>query len=263
MPVILLVQMFAGDETKDDTDFFFCTTSCALCCPPLSPLFVQVSYRHVTADLRQWYKPTLCLHSRHGTMTRLLSHMWSDRGVEKARTFVFSTAAECHFGRAITASLMCVSASLISTPPLCFSYTTSRSHKGMRGRNKREESKQASDGAEREREEWRSRTKMWRWRGNEVEYKDVEPPNRAGAAERTCFVCCAECMHVCVYGWSCIQFMCVGVCVQQTQLWLALQPITRHSQLLITQHLFCPHSTLFCAHYQPGSLRRIRRESFV
>lgn len=198
MPVILLVQMFAGDETKDDTDFFFCTTSCALCCPPMSPLFVQVSYRHVTADLRQWYKPTLCLHSRHGTMTRLLSHMWSDRGVEKARTFVFSTAAECHFGRAITASLMCVSASLISTPPLCFSYTTSRSHKGMRGRNKREESKQASDGAEREREEWRSRTKMWRWRGNEVEYKDVELPNRAGAAERMCFVCCAECMHVCV-----------------------------------------------------------------
>lgn len=56
---------------------------------------------------------------------------------------------------------MCFSASLISSPPLCFSYTPSQSHKGMRGRNEREESKQACGGAERE--EW-SRTKTWRWR---------------------------------------------------------------------------------------------------
>lgn len=57
------------------------------------------------------------------------------------------------------------------------------------------------------------------------------------------------CMHV---------YLCVCVCVCVTQLWLALQLITRYSQLLITRHLFCPRSTLFCAYYQPGSGRRIR-----
>lgn len=46
----------------------------------------------------------------------------------------------------------------------------------------------------------------------------------------------------------------MSVC-KQTQLWLTLQLIIQHSQLLITQHLFCPHSTLFCTHCQPGSLR--------
>ena len=54
--------------------------------------------------------------------------------------------------------------------------------------------------------------------------------------------------------------VCVYVCVQ-TQPWLALRLITRYSQLLITQHLFCPRSTLFCAYYQPGSLRKIRRRA--
>lgn len=44
----------------------------------------------------------------------------------------------------------------------------------------------------------------------------------------------------------------------QTQLWLALYLITRYSQLLITWHLFCPRSALFCAYYQPGRGQRIR-----
>ena len=91
----------------------------------------------------------------------------------------------------------------------------------------------------------------------------------AGVAEWKCVlfvgpcvrICICICVCVCVYGWSCIQCMCVGVCVQQTQLWLALQLITRYSQLLITQHLFCPRSALFCAYYQPGSLRRISRRA--
>lgn len=62
---------------------------------------------------------------------------------------------------------------------------------------------------------------------------------------------------LCVLMYACV-YICVCVCVRVTQLWLALQLITRCSQLLITQHLFCPHSTLFCAYYQPGSGRRIR-----
>lgn len=48
---------------------------------------------------------------------------------------------------------------------------------------------------------------------------------------------------------------------KQTELWLTLQLITQHSQLLITQHLFCPHSTLFCIHCQPGSLHRIKQRA--
>ena len=150
-----------------------------------------------------------------------------------------------------------------------FSYTTSRSHKGMRGRRANKPVM-----VQREREERRSRTKMWRWRGNES--KDVVPPNQDSPVcvcwcswMKMCLVCWAECTYmymcvcvcVCVCGWSCIQLMCVGVCVQQTQLWLALQLITRYSQLLITQHLFCPRSALFCAYYQPGSLRRISRRA--
>lgn len=73
--------------------------------------------------------------------------------------------------------------------------------------------------------------------------------------------------HRCVGVTACTQkkrawlgFMCMYVCVQ-TQLWLALQLITRHSQLLITQHLFCPCSTLSCAYCQSGSLRRNRRRA--
>lgn len=60
--------------------------------------------------------------------------------------------------------------------------------------------------------------------------------------------------HQCACASECT---CVCVCVQ-TQLWLALRLITRYSQLLITRHLFCPRSTLFCAYYQPGSGRRVR-----
>lgn len=54
--------------------------------------------------------------------------------------------------------------------------------------------------------------------------------------------------------------VCMSMC-KQTELWLTLQLITQHSQLLITQHLFCPHSTLFCIHCQPGSLHRIKQRA--
>lgn len=171
----------------------------------------------------------------------------------------------------LSSSLMCFSASLISSPPLCFSYTPSQFHKGMRGRraNKPVVVQRGRSGAGQRRGDGGRR-------GNDVESEAVVPlePNQDSPVcvlitWMTMWLC--GCMHVfsafydrvfCVFAWApvclCfIQFMCVCVCVQ-TQLWLALQLITRYSQLLITQHLFCPRSTLFCACYQPGSLRRIR-----
>ena len=90
-----------------------------------------------------------------------------------------------------------------------FSYTTSRSHKGMRGRKANKPVM-----VQRERgEERRSRTKMWRWRGNES--KDVVPPNQDSPVcvcwcswMKMCLVCWAECTYMYMY-------MCVCVCMAE------------------------------------------------
>lgn len=116
-------------------------------------------------------------------------------------------------------------------------------------------------------------------RENKVESEAAEPPGPK--AHRPRGVCLHtfvdEHLPVCLFVFDlCLCVICNGanvfpcewlelysalcVCVQ-TQLWLALQLITRHSQLLITQHLFCPRSLLFCAHYQAGSLHGIRRRA--
>lgn len=65
-------------------------------------------------------------------------------------------------------------------------------------------------------------------------------------------------MYVCMCVWSYIQCMCVVYACRLSSGWLCS---SSHSQLLITQHLFCPRSTLFCAYYQPGSLHRIRQRA--
>lgn len=162
----------AGDETgmSDETN-----VSSALLFPlkpsvsnflcslllPMALLFVKdqpraafffLKYWHVTADSRQWYKPPplpLLKNLRHA---ETLSLKWSQRGVETAPTLVFPQPQSLVVVKLslppLSYSLMCSSTSLISSPPLCFSYTPSQSHKGMRGRNEREESKQARGGKE-------------------------------------------------------------------------------------------------------------------
>lgn len=112
--------------------------------------------------------------------------------------------------------------------------------------------------------------------GNEAESETVRRALASPAWMWTCarVAVCVLCVcvfmtvrYVCLRGHQCdraaawlpgaIFSLCVLVFCVQTQLWF----ITRHSQLMITQHLFCPRSTLFCTYYQPESLRRIRRRA--
>jgi len=107
----------------------------------------------------------------------------------------FSVAAESSCGQAVTSSLVflpnCSSASLISSPPPCYSYTLSQSHKGMRGRraNKpvvvqrgRSEAQRHGDGGS---------------RGNEVQSEAVMPlgPNHDSPV---CLLACVTVIFLCV-----------------------------------------------------------------
>lgn len=200
----------------------------------------------MTADLRQWCKPP---------PRRLLCHCWriidkkwlyhfigAKRGVEKPPTLVFPQPQSVVVVRlslpALSSSLMCFSASLISSPPLCFSYTPSQSHKGTRGRraNKPVVVQGGRSGAGQRRGDG-GRT------GNEVESEAVVPlgPNQDSPV-CVCLLtwmnlCLCGCMHVfsvfydcvscvfawapvylcgwmyaCVSGWRCSQFVCVCAC---------------------------------------------------
>lgn len=103
---------------------------------------------------------------------------------------------------ALSSSLMCFSASLISSPPLCLLYTPSQSHKGMRGRraNKPVVLQRGRSGAGQRRGDGGRR-------GNEVESEAVVP---LGPKSRQSSVCSLAYVDEHVPAWL---YACFCVCL--------------------------------------------------
>lgn len=197
------------------------------------------------------------LHLMLRFVTSVESKGWWDKPNIRSRSRRVSLWSGSHCLPS-SSSPTCFSASLISSPPLCFSHTPSQSNKETRGRKANKPVVQRGRrGAGQRHEDG----------GNEVECCASGTKWRQSSdcllyCARTCT--CVNCMHAVLetpcmfFVWSFTLCLCVAYACRLSSGWLCS---SSHSQLLITQHLFCPRSTLFCAYYQPGSLHRIRQRA--
>lgn len=223
-----------------------CTLGFALCCPHSDSFRPALSKTCIWLQI--WGSGITRLHCHCYTWrirdTLRLYHFSGVEGMLGQPQHLFSTAAGPIVVvrlllPALSPSLTCFSASLISSPPLCFWYTPSQSNKGMRGRraNKPVVVQRGRSGAG-QRHEDRER------RGNEEESEAAVPPGPNPDSQMCVCLPVWMNMYLTVTAWMFLWVLglcgmcapmhlwwnvclCVWSCIQCVRLWLALQLLTR------------------------------------